>query len=60
MVEFYGAVMLGPQEEPEREYMIVLNEQGEEEVIPPERFWEYSGDAMRYIAPKGESGESNG
>lgn len=45
--------ILGPQPE-EEPHMIVINDQGEEEEIPPDRFWEYENDAMRYIAPRGE------
>jgi hypothetical protein len=42
--------MLGPQAE-EEPVFIVINEQGEEEEISQDRDWEYSSDAMRYIAP---------
>lgn len=53
MVEFYGAIQFGPAEQGEaEEYMIIVHDDGREEKIPPERFWEFSIDAMHYQAPR--------
>lgn len=40
--------------------LIVITDQGEEEVLTPDRYWEYSKDAMHYQAALDRQHEEQG